>query len=153
VEPRLTKVGVDSLARSLDEAFRAAGGDATLALPPSCPWAVFVDARLLVCAATEACIAVTERQAQQPNPPSGPGTVVLRVTEADSDTIRIELGDFALAREGTGNKTPFAVAGSGVRLALARALSQNAGASLRLELGPDGLAHFTILAPRAPAAS
>ena len=79
--------------------------------------------------------------------------MVIRVAEADSDMIRLEFGDFAPLREGPAAKAPFAIAGGGVRLALARALSQTAGASLRLEQTPDGLAYFAIYAPRVAPAS
>jgi len=148
LEPRVQNVAVDSLARSIAEALRDAGGYAPLLAPSSSALIAVVDAPLLVRAALEVSAVIAERQAEQPNPPAVPGTVVLRVAEADAETVRLDLGDFALLREGTGAKTPFAIAGGGVRLALARALSQNAGASLRLEQSPDGLAHFSFLAPR-----
>jgi hypothetical protein len=147
LEPRVQTVAVDSLARSIADAVRAAGGDARVVLPPSSALAVFVDAPLLVRAAVELSAVVVERQVDQPKR----GTVVLRIAEADAETIRLDLGDFAPLREGAAAKTPFAIASGGVRLALARALSQNAGASLRLEQTPEGLAHFTIYAPRSAA--
>jgi len=152
LEPRPEKVGVDSLARSIAEAVRAADGEAQIVLPPPSALRVLVDAPILVRAAVEITAAVVERQSAPPSSAEA-GTVAIRVAEADSDMIRIEFGDFAPIREGAAAKAPFAIAGGGVRLALARALSQNAGASLRLEQTPDGLAYFAIYAPRAAAAS
>jgi hypothetical protein len=111
-----------------------------------------VDAPVLVRAAVEITAAVVERQAGQSSS-AATGRVVIRVAETDSDMIRLEFGDFAPMREGPAAKAPFAIAGGGVRLALARALSQTAGASLRLEQTPDGLAYFAIYAPRVAAAS
>jgi hypothetical protein len=117
-------------------------------LPPPSELSVFVDVPLVVHAAVEVSAAIVERQTGQPSTVGAPGTVVLRVAEADSATISLALGDFAPPSEGAA-KTAFAIAGGGFRLALARALLQIAGASLRLGQ-TNGLAHFAIHVPRAP---
>jgi signal transduction histidine kinase len=150
LETRAETHSVDSLARSIARALDEAGSEAHLALPPASSLTVFVDALLLVRAVVELSATIVERQTSRPSPDSAPGTVALRVVESDPDTVRLDFGDFAAQLEGPAAKAPFAIAGGGVRLALARALSQSAGASLRLEQTPQGLAHFAIYAPKAP---
>jgi hypothetical protein len=150
LETRAQSHTVDSIAQSIARALEDAGGEAHLALPPTSGLTVFVDALLLVRAVVELSTTIVERQATRPIPDAAPGTVAMRVIETDPDTVRLDLGDFAAQLEGAAAKAPFAIAGGGVRLALARALSQSAGASLRLEQTPQGLAHFAIYAPKSP---
>jgi signal transduction histidine kinase len=149
LETRAESHTVDSIARSIARALDEAGGEAHLALPPASGLTVFVDALLLVRAVVELSATIVERQTGRPGPDGSPTTVSLRVVEPDADTVRLDFGDFAAQLEGAAAKAPFAIAGGGVRLALARALSQSAGASLRLEHTPQGLSHFAIYAPKA----
>jgi hypothetical protein len=70
--------------------------------------------------------------------------LTVTVDEAEPGSVRVRIGDLEAAYAATLAKAPFAIAGGGIRLAVARAMTQNAGGMLRLEHGPDDKAAFAV---------
>jgi hypothetical protein len=139
--PQVDKVEVDAWLRALIEQTSLAP-PAKWILPPAERAEIAVDRRLLDLAAADIAAVLAEHAAQR----DGAGAPVLTVTtdESEPGTIRVRMGDLDAAFAATLAKAPFAIAGGGIRLAVARAMTQNAGAMLRLEHGPDNKAAFAF---------
>ncbi len=144
VEPRIENVSIDDLCRAATQAAPAlAGVEPRFDLPPATSTSVKVvtDAVLLSRAIAEIAASIA---AQIPPPPQ----LSLTVDQPDVETVRVSVGNWNASVEETAAKATFAIAGGGIRLALARSLAQNAGATLRLER-LDGGARFALVVRRA----
>jgi signal transduction histidine kinase len=149
LEPRMQEVGVDELVRSAAEMMADREGVApSVELPAPTGIKISGDGAMLARAIAELGSHIVERARPAQNPPQPP-TVTISVEALDPALVTIHVGGLpASLDEGTA-KAPFTISGGGIHLALARALSQSAGAKLRLEQTPGG-SRFTLIAPRSP---
>jgi signal transduction histidine kinase len=153
LEARIEEVAVDELLRSVAASSPAiAGADVALVAPPPTQLRVAVDKSLFGLAVAEIGATLSERAAK-PNgdgarAPGGTLSIPLVVDEPDAGNVRIVVGDWMPATDDAAIKAPFAIAGGGIRLALARTLAQMAGGGLRLEQSPDGSLRYAIHLPR-----
>jgi signal transduction histidine kinase len=145
LEPRMADVDLDGLLHSvatLGPALSGHGGD--ISVPSSTGLRVSTDPTLLLHAVAEIVGHVLERAA------AGGETaarIALRVDEPDPTSVRLNVGDFKMPIEDPVTKAP-SIGGGGARLALARGLSQMAGAALRVESN-DGRTYFALHLRRA----
>jgi len=116
----------------------------TLDLPASTGLVITADRTLLACAMAELAASV----ADQASASGSTAPVVFSVDQPDADGVRVAIGHFTPTDPAL-IKAPFSIAAGGVRLALARGLAQQAGASLRLDRAPDGVSRYTVTAKRA----
>jgi hypothetical protein len=144
IEPHLETIDLDALLRSLAErASTLKEGAATFELPPASGLAIVADRRLLERTALEiAAVLVEHRGASDA---ASPSPVIVTIDEPEAGAVRVRLGDLERAYAETLAKAPFAIAGGGIRLAVTRALAQDAGATLRLEQGADSPSRFSLL--------
>lgn len=141
VEPSIEIVDVDPLLRDLVEHFPPnAEHPATFVLPPASGLAVAVDHKLLRQAAVEVARVLAERQASAEKP----ARVMVTIDEPEEGGVRLYFGDLAREHGEALAKAPFAIAGGGIRLAVARSMTQSAGGTLRLEQNTDGIARFAF---------
>jgi hypothetical protein len=148
LEPRIADVGVDELLRSIATVLPTLNGDAGPSVPASSSLRVSADPALLVHAVSEIIGHIRDREAQAANQNDSRSRVVVRVDEPEAGSVRLNVGDFKAPADDAAAKAPFAIAGGGIRLALARGLSQMAGAALRLESVDDRI-HFALYLRRA----
>src|SRR5215471_6505958 len=73
--------------------------------------------------------------------------VRISVEQPEPGLVTVRVGDLPATLDETMAKAPFSIAGGGIHLALARALSQNTGAKMRLAKAADGRSYFTLTAP------
>jgi signal transduction histidine kinase len=141
IEPRIEDVALDDLCRMSAEVAPSLEGVQPHFDPPStASLKVTADRVLLSRAIGEIAASIASQ-----TPPLA--TVTLTVDQPDAETARIALGNWKASSEDT-TKSTFAIAGGGIRLALARSLAQNAGGTLRLERAEDG-SRFALLMRRA----
>jgi signal transduction histidine kinase len=148
LDPRVEVIALDALLRSLVERYPALGAPEARFTVPSVPdLMISVDPTLFVRAAIEiaATIAGQESERDEGVVPK----IVLSVDQPDAETVRLRVGDLEASLSEAMIKTPFAITGGGIRLAVARALTQNAGATLRLEPSKEGPSRFAFLLRRA----
>jgi hypothetical protein len=139
--PHVDTVDVDEWLRAVVERTTLAP-PAKWVLPAAEHIEVAVDRRLLDLATADITAVLGEHAATR----DAAGAPVLTVTidESEPGTVRIRMGDLDAAYAATLAKAPFAIAGGGIRLAVARAMTQNAGGMLRLEHGSDNKAAFAL---------
>jgi K+-sensing histidine kinase KdpD len=146
LEPQIEAVDLDALLGSLRERYRAVtDADASFRLPVSSAITVNVDRKLFEKAVIEIATVIAEHA---PARDGAAPEVMLAIDEPEAGMVRLWLGDLDRAYAATLAKAPFAIAGGGVRLAVARSLAQNAGATLRLAEGDDGAPRFAFSLPR-----
>ena len=149
IEPRLARSTLGELFDTVTELARrrAATTEMTLAVAGPRTTSVVSDRALLARAIWELCAHVAEEQ-----PPAGRerGPVALEVKAEGSNekSVRIAVGSPGAVIPEAVQKAPFTLATGGLRLALARALSQMSGAAMRLERQADGTAQYVVTAPR-----
>lgn len=143
LEPQMEAIAVDVFLRGLAEHHAArTDGAATFVLPPSSGLEVEADRRLVERAALEVASVIAEQHALVEGGPAP--QVVLSLDEPEPGTVRLRLGDLPAAYGEALAKAPFAIAGGGIRLAVARSIAQSAGAMLRLEPPTDGVTRFAL---------
>jgi signal transduction histidine kinase len=153
LEARIEEVGVDELLRSVAaSAPTVSGADIAFVVPPPTALRVTVDKTLLGLAIGEIGASLSERSAKTATNPARPAettlSIPLAVDEPDAGNVRLVVGGWVPAMDDATVKAPFAIAGGGMRLALARTLAQMAGAGLRLEQSPEGALRYAIHFPR-----
>ncbi len=142
IEPNIEPTGVDSLVGSLAEHFSTiTERQANFVLPPASSLTVAADRKLLERAAIEVAAALTERQGQGE---TATVRVIITIDEPEEGSLRVSLGDVGREQSDVLAKGPFAIAGGGVRLAMARSLAQSAGAMLRFEQNTEGTGRFAF---------
>ena len=147
LEPQIQAIDLDELLGSLAGRYRAVNDDdASFQLPAPSGIAVRADRKLVEKAILEiaSVIAVRARTVEGGATPR----VTLSVDEPDPATVRLWLGELDRAYADLLAKAPFAIAGGGIRLAVARSLSQNGGGTLRLGEGVDGAPRFALCLQR-----
>lgn len=139
--PQVDTIEVDAWLRAIVE-HTSFTPPAKWVLPPAERIQVAVDRKLLDLATADIAAVLAEHAAHR----DAAGAPVLTVTidESEPGTVRVRLGDLDAAYAQTLAKAPFAIAGGGIRLAVARAMTQNAGGMLRLEHGPEDKAAFAL---------
>lgn len=142
-------IAVDTLAQAIAEKYASiADCEATFVLPATSGLEITGDRRLLERAAIEVAAVVAEQQ-QGLDGAASPPRVLVTVDTPQEGTVRLCLGDLTRERGDALAKAPFAIAGGGIRLAVAHSLAQSAGAMLRLEQGADGVARFALFLRKA----
>jgi hypothetical protein len=143
VEPNVEATAVDAWLRALSDRFATiAERQATFVLPPASGLEVATDRKLLERAAIEVAAALVERQGRESETPAA--RVLITIDEPEAGSVRVSLGDLAREHGDALAKAPFAIAGGGIRLAMARSLAQSAGAMLRFEQDAEGTGRFAF---------
>jgi signal transduction histidine kinase len=134
-------VDLDAWIRQLVERYAVATGrNVSFVLPAASGLEIVADRRLIELSAIEIASTIAERQADQGTP-----RVTLAIDEPEPGAVRVRFGELEPTFAASLAKAPFAIAGGGIRLAVARAMAQNGGAMLRLEHGADNAgAHFAL---------
>jgi hypothetical protein len=153
LEPKIEEISVDEVLRSAAAAARAvAGADIELVAESAPPLRVGIDKTLLGLAIAEIGASLSERAeragVEGARTASGHTAVPVKVDQPDASTVRLIVGDWVRVTDDAAVKAPFAISGGGIRLALARTLTQMAGAGLRLEQSADGSLRYAIHLPR-----
>jgi signal transduction histidine kinase len=149
LEARIEEVDLDDLLRSAATAATALSGvDIELVPPAATRIRVAVDRALVDLALGEIGATLAERAAKRGDQAQGRLSIPLEVDEPDASNVRIIVGGWVPATDDAAVKAPFAIAGGGIRLALARTLTQMAGGGLRLEQSSDGALRYAIHLPR-----
>jgi signal transduction histidine kinase len=147
LEPRVEEVGIDDLLRSAAElAADAESGGPSVDLPAPTGITISADGAMLARAIAELFGHIIERARPAMNPPQS-STIKISVEQPDPTLVNIIVGGLPAHLDETAAKAPFTIAGGGIHLALARALSQSAGAKLRFEQTPAG-SRFTLVLRR-----
>jgi signal transduction histidine kinase len=147
LEARIEDVTVDDLLRSAATSAPAlAACDIELVLPSPTGLRVTVDPTLLVRAIAEIGATLFERSrgTQQGRREGERTTIALKVDQPEAGNVRLIVGDWVTPLDDAAVKAPFAIAGGGIRLALARTLSQIAGATLRLEQSQEAAIRYAL---------
>jgi signal transduction histidine kinase len=147
LEARIEDVSIDDLLRSAATSVPAlAGCDIELVLPSTTGLSVTVDPTLLLRAIAEIGATLFERsQGTKDGGHNGRRTTIaLRVDQPDAGNVRLIVGDWMAQLDDAAVKAPFAIAGGGIRLALARTLLQIAGATLRLEQSQEAAVRYAV---------
>jgi hypothetical protein len=148
LEPNVEATALDSWLRGLADHFSSVTErQASFVLPPASDVEIAIDRKLLERAAIEVAAALIERQGQ-PNDTSPP-RVNIAVDEPEPGSMRVSLGDLGREQGDALAKAPFAIAGGGIRLAMARSLAQSAGAMLRFEQDAEGTGRFAFFLRKA----
>ena len=148
LDPHIEAVDLDALLASVGERFRAITDDVvSFKLPTPSGAAITVDRKLVEKAVLEIAAVIAEQA--RPSGEGEPPEIRLSIDEPEAGTVRLWVGDLEGAYADTLAKAPFAIAGGGIRLAVARALAQNAGGTLRLVEGTDGVSRFALSLHRA----
>jgi hypothetical protein len=149
LEARVEEIGVDELMQGAAASCAAvAGTDVELVVPSATGLRAAADKTLLGLAIAEIGASLSERASKSGNDqarkPGGALPVTLTVDQPDAGTVRLVVGDWVRVTDDAAVKAPFAIAGGGMRLALARTLTQMGGAGLRLEQSPEGSLRYAI---------
>jgi hypothetical protein len=148
LEPRIADVDLDELLRSVATLGPTLSGhDADITVPSSTGFRVSTDPTLLVRAVAEIVGHLLERRGEAGAESTARPRVALSVDELNPTSVRLNVGAFTAPVDDPATKAPFAI-GGGVRLALARGLSQMASAALRVESDNDRT-HFALHLRRA----
>jgi signal transduction histidine kinase len=144
LESCLEVIAVDSLSRAIAEGYPALTNRvATFVLPAPSGLEVTTDRRLLERAAIEVVAVLAEQHERHGT--DSPPRVMVTIDEPEAGVVRLCLGDLDRDHgESLAKAAPFTIAGGGLRLAIARSLAQNAGATLRLEKGAEGTMRFAL---------
>jgi hypothetical protein len=151
LEARLEDTTMDELLRSASVSAPAmSGADIQLVPPAPTGRRVTVDKTLLLLAIAEIGASLSERAARagEGTKAEGPTIIPLSVDEPETATVRLLVGDWVRPLDDAAVKAPFAISGGGIRLALARTLTQMAGGGLRLEQSPEGSLRYAIHFPK-----
>jgi signal transduction histidine kinase len=152
LEVRAEDVKVDDLLRSAAAAAATTGTDIELVAPAPTGLLVLVDPKLAARAIGEIGAGIFERAARagaaRPGFEAAHMRLALTVDEPEPGTVRLVVGDWQRATDDAAVKAPFAIAGGGIRLALARTLTQMAGGALRMEQSPEGALRYALYLPR-----
>jgi signal transduction histidine kinase len=148
LDPRIETLDLDALLASLGERYRAVMDDAvSFKLPTPTRAAITADRKLIEKAVLELAALIAEHA---PSAGAGePPEIAISIDEPEAGTVRLWIGDLDRAYADTLAKAPFAIAGGGIRLAVARALAQNAGGTLRFSEGTDAVWRFALSLHRA----
>jgi hypothetical protein len=103
---------------------------------------VAVDPTLLVRVVAEIAATIFDRRAKREG--TEHVSIPLLVDRPDAANVRLIVGDWGAVPDDSAVKAPFAIAGGGMRLALARVLSQVAGSTLRFEQSPEGKVRYAL---------
>ena len=144
LDTRPELIGIDELLARTSAQLKQHESELTVTLPPPTNHRVSCDPTLLSCAMCELALSVAELAKAD-----GAAPVTFSIDTPEPDSVRIAIGSFS-AVDPALIKSPFSIAGGGVRLALARGLAQQGGASLRLDRAEDGVSRYTVSVKRAP---
>jgi signal transduction histidine kinase len=151
IEPRIHEVDVDQLVRLAAET--AVSGDAEdphVELPAPTGLKIVADETMLARALAELTAYIVAEVSRVAREPGQKVAVKVVVEEGEPGFVSIRVGELPVRSEDNLVKAPFSIAGGGIHLAVARALSQTAGAKLRLDQKPGVGAYFALVAPRSP---
>jgi signal transduction histidine kinase len=152
LEARIEEIGVDELVRSATASSGAVAGDVEFVVPAPTGLRVAADKTLFGLAVAEIGASLSERATKTSTNGAGKATgamsIPLTVDQPDAGNVRLVVGNWVPVTDDAAVKAPFAIAGGGIRLALARTLAQMAGAGLRLEQSPEGSLRYAIHLPR-----
>lgn len=153
VDPRIDSVQTSELLADVLELVKQRSGEVELGVEvqPSEPVLVLVDRKMIARAVFEVVAHLDEeiRGKTQASLEAAAPRVVIRVTE-DASTAMLAVDGFEGSFADAVAKSPFSIAGGGVGLALARALTQlSAAASLRLQDGAGPRPRFVFSLPKA----
>lgn len=141
VEPTIEVVAVDALLRAIVEAYpELTQQQASFVLPASSDVKVSTDRKLLERAAVEIAAAIAD--AQGTDDAASVERVIVTLDEPEEGGVRVRFGDLSPDRSAAIAKAPFGIAAGGIRLAMARSLTQSAGAMLRFEQDAEGVGRF-----------
>jgi signal transduction histidine kinase len=148
LEARIQDLAVDEIVRTaVESARRLVGTDVDLVASEPTGLRASTDAVLIVRAIGEIAATLAERSmARDPNERV---RIAIAVDEPDHEHVRLVVGGWIAPRDDAAVKAPFAIAGGGVRLAVARSLAQVASATLRLEQSPEGAIRYALHLTRA----
>jgi hypothetical protein len=145
LEPRTEEVEVDKLVRRATEmASHAHCQWSTGAVPAGLT--VVGDMAMLARSVAELATYIAERARAAPGDSETP-KIRIGIEQLEPGFVTLQIGDLPATPDESLAKAPFSIAGGGIHLALARALSQSTGAKMRLVKAPDGGSHFTLTAP------
>ena len=147
LEPTVEVIALDALLGALVDHYPAIAGQVRFELPRASGLEITTDRKLLERAAIEVASVIAERQAESNE--GLPPRVAITIDEPEDGIVRINFGELAREHGDALAKAPFAIAGGGIRLAMARSLAQIAGAMLRLEQDADGIGRFAFSLHRA----
>lgn len=145
VEPRTEDVEIEKLVRRAIE----------MASDANCQWSTGAvpaglvvpgDMAMLARAVAELATYIAEKARAAPGGSETP-KVRISVEQSEPGLVTLQIGDLPAMLDEAMAKAPFSIAGGGIHLALARALSQSVGAKMRLAKTADGGSHFTLTAP------
>jgi signal transduction histidine kinase len=145
IEARTEEVALDELVRRAIE----------MASDANCRWAtgpvptgivVAGDKAMLARAVAELATYIAERARDAPGESETP-SIRIGFEQPEPGFVTAQIGDLPATLDEAMSKAPFSIAGGGLHLALARALSQNAGAKMKLAKAADGRSYFTLTAP------
>ncbi len=142
IEPRIVDAAVDDLLRTAASFVRTESENTIeLEAPPAPGLRVVVDSTLVVRAIREVAATVVERSDPAP---SGTGVfrVAVAVEQPNATSVRLILGEWLNRPEDSAPKV--SLGGGSIRLSLARALLQAAGASLRFESPAPGRTRCSV---------
>jgi signal transduction histidine kinase len=149
VDPRVAKLTIGELFRTIDAGVQKTRDPSDLRLTYEGDEAASIvsDRILLGRTVVELCLHLVEEL--QPRGGDGsPVSVSVRSDVSDEKSVRIEIESPTAVFPEAAHKAPFGLASGGVRLALARALSQTFGVALRLERRGDERVQFVLTVPR-----
>jgi hypothetical protein len=148
LEPTVEVIAVDALLRTLVDHYpEHSEQTATFELPPASGLAVSLDRKLLERAAIEVVAEMAKRHGN--GSAESPQRVAVTIDEPEEGTVRVRFGDLAREHGDAMAKAPFAIAGGGIRLAMARSLAQGGGAMLRFEQDGEGTGRFAFFLRKA----
>jgi hypothetical protein len=148
LEPRMGDVEVDALIRLATEV--SIGGDGEepeIELPAPTGLKIVGDEAMLARALGELMAHIAEEWAQANRESPQKPVFKVKVEELEG-AVSIRVGELPAKLADAAAKASFSIAGGGVHLALARTLSQTAGAKLRLDPTAGAGAYFALSAPR-----
>src|SRR5690242_3568957 len=147
LEPNVEVVAVDAMLGALVDHYPTLTEQPVeFDLPAASGLEVSTDRKLVERAAVEVTSAIAERRK---NGSDAVPHVTVTIDEPEDGTVRVLFGDLSREQCEALVKAPFAIAGGGIRLAMARSLTQSAGAMLRLEQDAEGVGRFVFFLRKA----
>jgi signal transduction histidine kinase len=149
IEPRVAEVDVDELVRmAADVPVSGDAEEAHVELPAPTGLKIVADQTMLARALAELTAYIAAEVNRTDREPGPKAAVKVIVEESEPGFVSIRVGELPVRPDDSLAKAPFSIAGGGIHLAIARALSQTAGAKLRLDQKPGAGAYFALVAPR-----
>jgi hypothetical protein len=143
LEAKIEETSVDDLLRSVAVRSPALSGtNVEFVVPSPTGLRVAVDPILFLRVVAEIAAATLERRAKLEG--TNNASLPLFVDQPDATNVRVVVGEWSPPPDDSAVKAPFGIAGGGIRLALARVLSQVAGATLRFEQSPEGTVRYAL---------